>query len=677
MRPNLSRRFRGTFWSIVLLASARVVYSADSFSGSAAGQKPGDWLGEKFLKIHLEFNVPLRSGLPVGDRYDAEALQQSIRASRVQVVTIMAKDAYGNSFFRTQHGYFDSRLKFDLIKRQLDALHALGIKVLTHYSVEDDSHIDIFHPDWISQDATGKPVHCCVISNRTCLNSPYREEILLPQLEELTRLGLDGLWLDIFLSPEGCFCQYCQRKFRERYGSELTPSEARRFEFWQKSWEEALVEVNRRVRAINPQIVITYNGAHQLSQASNGLVNFFTSESHVNRRTGFEDHQIQARYLRPLRIPFDIQNMTNVERWDDSTLKSAVQLESEFSQAIAQGGRISAGAQLYPWGEYDRVAAETLGEAFKFIEARLPYVSGSRSFPYAAVLTPDGNPGDALSKITSEAGLIGTFAALAQLHLQYDILEGSNGGYNLLSNYKLAIIPQPEATFREPEGRAALEQFLKAGGKVLLISNGKDPGTESLHSLGLDAKTRIRNSVEGTLEAGGIGNGFPFQGDVVLLDTEGSTEIGGLRTGADHLSVISLLSSNVAYVAWPLGRDFYQTGYPELREFLRSALTGLKLDLPYEVEGPANLDVNLMERPAELLLHLVNVSTQRPLSGLMPQIWDSAPVYETQVKVRCQKPQSVWLEPGSHKLPFTYDGTAVHFVVPKADIYEIARIRLE
>jgi hypothetical protein len=668
-----------SLWLVVVFLS--VVGQCGLLRGSedpspTSVKQPEGWLQERFLKIHMELNVPNRRDRIVGERFDASAFQEAIRASHVQVVTIFAKDAYGNSFFHTQHGYFDPGLKFDLVKAQVEALHALGIKVLTHYSVGDDSHIDLFHPDWICQDNEGKPIGA-VLSNQTCLNSPYREEMLLPQLEELARLGLDGLWLDIWGPPPECFCQYCRRKFRERYGTELTPLDSHRFQFWWESWEEALADVNRRVRAINPDIAITWNGANLRDQARRGLVNFFTSESHVNRRTGYEDHQIQARYLRPLGVPFDIQNMTNVERWDDSTLKHAVQLEVEFSQAVAQGGRISAGTQLYPWGEYELAGAKVLGQAYQFIEDRLPYVRGARTAAYAAVLTPDGRPGEGFAKITSDQGLIGTLSALTQQHVQFDILEGANGGYELLANYQLAIIPQPEATFQERAGRMALEQFLKGGGKLLLISNGKAPSRDFLHALGLQVQSQQRKAVRGQLRGRGQESGFPFQGDLVTLEGPGVTSVVSLQSGGEEWLAVSLLSKQIGYIAWPLGRDFYETGYPEWRGFLGEALSSLRLDVPYEVQGPANLDVNLMERQGEYLLHIVNASIQKGLPGLMPQVWDVAPVYDIQVTVRCPRPSDVSLEPGGQKLAFSYDGVKVHFRVPEVHVYEIARIHWE
>jgi hypothetical protein len=664
---------RGTFhfFSCSLLAAV--------MGGSADGKSP-QWLQDRFLKIHMELNVPNRANRQVGERFDVQAFKQSIKTSRVQVVTLFAKDAYGNSFFQTRHGYFDPGLKFDLVKKQVDALHELGIKVLTHYSVADDSHIDLYHPDWISEDLNHKPLGGGPISNRTCLNSPYREEMLIPQLEELARLGVDGFWLDILHRPDGCFCQHCRKKFQERYQTELTPDEPRRFQFWWESWEETLAQINGHVRAINPDLAITYNpasmngGANLLTQAQRGLIDFFTTESHLNASSGYEDHQIRARYYRALGVPFDIQNMTNIERWDDSTLKSVDMLKVEFSQILAHGGRIAAGTQLYPWGEYERVGAGVLGEAFQFVEARLPFAFGARSVPYAAVLLPDGVPGLGLGVVTSDHGLVGIMSALAQIHLQFDILEPGNGGYELLQNYKLAIMPQPEATFRGSTGRSELQRFLKLGGKLLLISNKRDLDVETLSTLGLKVSSRAWKVQSGTLQGNNTAEPFPFEGDLIALEGSGSKTAVSLSTGNEVLPAVSLLTNQISYIGWPLGQVYYDTAYPEWRKYLAEALAALGLTLPYEVQGPANLDVNLMQRRGEYLLHLTYVPVQRGIPGVMPQLWKVAPLQSVRVSVRCPRPSSVFLEPGGKQLQFNYDGSTAHIQVGEVNLYEVVRI---
>src|SRR5215831_11534218 len=129
-----------------------------------------DWLNNHFLKTHMELNVPHRSG-PVGDRFDDEKFRQAIRDSRVQVVVLFGKDAYGNAFFQTKHDNFEAGLRFDLVKRQLGLLHDMGLKVVAHYSVGDDSRIDLFHPEWLCMDLNGKPLVGGPLSNRACLNS--------------------------------------------------------------------------------------------------------------------------------------------------------------------------------------------------------------------------------------------------------------------------------------------------------------------------------------------------------------------------------------------------------------------------------------------------------------------------------------------------------------------------
>jgi hypothetical protein len=173
----------------------------------------------------------------------------------------------------------------------------------------------------------------------------------------------------------------------------------------------------------------------------------------------------------------------------------------------------------------------------------------------------------------------------------------------------------------------------------------------------------------------GASEGFPFKGAVVTLDGAREKDLVTLKTAAGDLPVVSQVTRQVSYIAWPLGRDYYQTGYPEWRSFLKTALGSLGLDAPYEIQGPANLDANLMERKSELLLHLVNAPIQRGLPGMMPYVWNLASIEDVRVSVRCPRPQEVTLEPDGRALKFSYEGASVHFTVPEVRIYEIVRIK--
>jgi uncharacterized lipoprotein YddW (UPF0748 family) len=62
-----------------------------------------------------------------------------------------------------------------------------------------------------------------------CLNSPWLDEIHIPQLKELaTRYGADGFFLDSLLAKftrGPCYCQHCRAKFAREVGGEIPTSD--------------------------------------------------------------------------------------------------------------------------------------------------------------------------------------------------------------------------------------------------------------------------------------------------------------------------------------------------------------------------------------------------------------------------------------------------------------------
>jgi len=170
---------------------------------------------------------------------------------------------------------------------------------------------------------------------------------------------------------------------------------------------------------------------------------------------------------------------------------------------------------------------------------------------------------------------------------------------------------------------------------------------------------------------------FPFEGDLTALEGPTVKKIVSLETGADALPAVSLLTSQVSYIGWPLGKVYYDTAYPEWRRYLAEALAALNLALPYSVEGPANLDTNLMQRQGEYLLHLIYLPVQKGIPGLMPQLWKTAPLKDVRVSVRCPRPLRVSLEPRARPLQFSYDKSTAHIQVPEVNLYDVVRITIE
>jgi beta-galactosidase GanA len=137
---------------------------------------------------------------------------------------MFAKCHFGNSYYDTKVGHKHLALSGDFLREVLDRAHASDIKIIAYYSLGTDEWILKRNPDWYQVDEAGAIRDGNgTVWHRPCINSPYREELVLPQVREIVSgYDVDGLFLDIpYIQNHRCFCRYCKRKFKESLAESL------------------------------------------------------------------------------------------------------------------------------------------------------------------------------------------------------------------------------------------------------------------------------------------------------------------------------------------------------------------------------------------------------------------------------------------------------------------------
>ena len=155
-----------------------------------------------FANLHLDFHTPdyVES---LGTCYDAERLLYEVKQQGFDSITFCAKDHHGNSYYFTNVGHRHPHLHVDMLQETVKAAHRYGLKLIAYYSVIWDEWNARQHPEWIQVDVEGNRLAAKVedFSQRwsfLCLNSPYIQEVLWPQLKEImTEYDIDGLFLDV------------------------------------------------------------------------------------------------------------------------------------------------------------------------------------------------------------------------------------------------------------------------------------------------------------------------------------------------------------------------------------------------------------------------------------------------------------------------------------------------
>lgn len=216
-----------------------------------------------YRRIHMDFHNPDFVG-DVGHQLDAQAYVQTLKTAAVNSLVVFAKCHHGNCYYPTNLGHRHPALNQDMLGNILAACQTEAISTFIYYSVAWDKHVEGENPEWLCVTRDGEPIPH-EIWNFICLNSPYKREVAFPQLRELVRLYADrnvlGFWLDMcWMPPEGCYCAFCQRKFKLEHGYSLfDASDAKRLAFVSDSVRDFIEEVKRVVQQYHPDLLVAHN----------------------------------------------------------------------------------------------------------------------------------------------------------------------------------------------------------------------------------------------------------------------------------------------------------------------------------------------------------------------------------------------------------------------------------
>ncbi len=74
----------------------------------------------------------------------------------------------------------------DVVREISETCHENGIKIMFYYSCCVDDYMASVHPNWSMNDGKKDLVWDACDCGLVCFNSLYTDEVVLPQLEELT-----------------------------------------------------------------------------------------------------------------------------------------------------------------------------------------------------------------------------------------------------------------------------------------------------------------------------------------------------------------------------------------------------------------------------------------------------------------------------------------------------------
>jgi hypothetical protein len=631
--------------------------------------------------VHLDFHTgPDVPG--VGQDFDRDAFARTFRDADVDSVTVFAKDHHGLLYYDTDRPERHPGLArdLDLMGEQIDALHSVGIRAPIYLSILCDEWAANTHPEWIALDED--LTHVKKFGDRLGafdagwqildMSSPY-QDFVAAQIEEVIEqyAPVDGIFLDMCWDQPSSSV-WAKAAMKERG---MNPADPRARDAFARA---VSLEYMQRFAALTEPALHsgsawgTWFNSRPKTQLhdESSLVRHVEIESLPSGGWGYAYLPYVARFVRPLGLPTLSHTGRFHKSWgDNGALKTRAALLYECAQILSQGATSGIGDLLPPSGMPSPAVYDLIGSVYGHIKECEPFVDGGRLISEIA-LVMDLGLGDA----PGPAG-VGAVRVLQQLRQQFDVV----GPDADLSDYRLAIVP--ETTTIDDALHRSLSAYTSGGGAVLVTTGaliGAD-GSAILAEAGVEVHVAepFDHAFMRT-DPGARGGRFPY--DTVMYEpTDRITPIAGAETivpivepyfprswdrfsgheytpssGVVSEYAMAVRNGSVVTLAAPVFTAVAVHGNEAYRELVRTAVACV-LPRPLVVDdGPAHLEVTVVEVGARTVLHLLSFIPARLAEGF-DIVNDAIPVLGMNIRVRRDAaPTTVSLQPKGLDVPFRY-----------------------
>jgi len=672
----------------------------------AANKKILSVLG--YTNIHLDFHTPAHQG-EVGRDFDKYHFAKQLKEANVDSITFFAKCYRGFSYYNTKVGTRHPGLDFDFLQAVIEACHVHDIRVLAYLSVTLDCLAADNNPGWLQCDSNGKKLYGSPEGTVSwvCLNSPYTEELFLPQIRELLEYDIDGFYFDeLFYHQDACTCRFCKENMEVLGMNPDNPKDRKLYTA--KSCENFAERVmDLIIKEQSKELLITYNPSTDLLGNMPSLARYENVVALGGHEAGWGNIQMPmyARYVRNLSLPVLGQTGIFHKRWGDfGTIKHEAQLRYELAERLAHHFSISVGDHLRPRGVLNEQKYKIIGKAFKEVKKlALPEAVPVRDI---AIVYPGNHQYIVSLKdittekntyIQKESGLVGAIKFLCDTHQQFDVLDEELAD-KLLNKFKLVIFP--ETGILDPKIIKAIRLFVKDGG-ALLVTGDSSLNKEGFFGLGdvlglryrgllpySSAFISLKDYEQGVPEIETVSySGFlsvALEGALAKAYVVVSSAGGKLYTvrsdgpperflDAPAITYNRFGKGEVVYIGTDLFTQYYSRDYHGHRALLNNIITSLqKVRILSAPTAPASVNLNAMNTAEGMYVHLTNYHSD-PVGGTLPRITSWPPPMDVTIRVYAPEAKKV-IPITDVKIEFEHDKDYIQITLHSIKTHEIIRI---
>ena len=668
-----------------------------------------------FRQIHLDFHTG--EHIPkVAEKFDAEEFADTLVKAHVNSITCFARCHHGWLYYDSPkfpervHPHLQNK---NLLKEQIEACHARGIRVPVYITVQWDYYTSERHPEWLQLEPGGRIAGTGPFEagfyKRLMVNSPYLDFLKAQTKEVLETLPTDGIFFDIVKPLDDSSRWSKEGMLREA----LDPTNAVvRAQYGIKVINDFKRDMTAFVKALSPDTAIFYNGGHisPRDRAVKDSYDHFEVESLASTSYwGYLHFPLAVRYARTLGLDYLALTGKFHTGWGDfHSYKNKAALEYECYRMLAFGSKVMTGDQLHPDGILDGPAYDLIGSVYAEVEKKEPWCGYVKAVNDIAVLSPEAF--ELALDLAIPKSLEGASQMLDELAQQFDIVDPEQD----LSAYKVVILPD-EIPVNAGLARK-LAEFIESGGRLIAsfvsgMNEARDKFT--LAALGVSLAEDDAPEARGVAFERNDYCEYLRPGELLgdgLVDTEYVMYIKGMPITAEgdtqvlaegyasyfdrtyqhfcsHAQTPSsgqkstpavVQNGNVIYFAHPVFTQYRENAPHWCKALVKAALERLLPDPLIKHDSFSTLRVTLNEQPDEgrYVLHLLHyIPERRGLS--FDTLEDVIPVYDIGLTLNLpNKVVSVTLVPEGERLEFE-QREQLTFRLPKLTGHQMVELRYE
>ena len=648
-------------------------------------------------QVHLDFHTSeCIDG--IGSKFSKENFQEMLIKGHINSITLFSKCHHGWSYHPTKVNKMHPHLSFDMLGAQVQAAHEIGVKTPVYISAGYDVKATADHPEWLhlrlDEYKNGGVNAEWIGYHKICLNTPYLDELIAEVKEVCENYDADGIFLDI-VSVDPCYCDTCRYDMEKRGLDIENPDDVMALA------EEVYANYVRRVRetidSVKPGLPVFHNGGH----IRHGRRDLAYANTHLELESlptggwGYDHFPMSAAYARTLGM--DYLGMTGKfhKSWGEfGGYKHPNALRYEVALSAANGACSSIGDQLHPTGLMDNATYTLIGEAYKTVEEREPWLDGYKNKSDIAVLSSEAIQnynGIALHHKKSLNWNSGCARILLESNYLFDVVDTKTD----ISRYKLLILPDI-CTLDEKLAKK-VNDFIAAGGKVLA---SYESGLNADFAVDFGCKFEGQSEYKPTyirpdsdIDSLAQASYIVYEDAMKVSATSGkSTAIidkpyfnRTLEHFCSHLHTPNsgekygdavVMTENTAYFAHKVFLEYYTHGNIYTKEIVRAAIEDLiGNDKTIYTNLAAQGVITLTENGDSQIVHTLYASPGRR-GEKIEIIEDIIPIYNIDVSVKSDKaPKSVTLVPENQTVDFEYKDGRINFTVPKIDCWQMTEIK--